>query len=147
MGPRRRISRSICSRMDKASSFLAFLSAEHRAILRGTEKHFDEIVVQSVIELVLQMPGELRMIEVAGMDRKHIGVNGDGRVLQVDQNFDRSTVLARGKGEQRMLIELQMVEDSLQGIGHASIVLSGRRLSGKVGSQFPVLSSQWKMGC
>jgi hypothetical protein len=51
------------------------------------------------------MPGELGMIEVAGMNRKHVGVHRDGRVLQIDQHFDYAVVLARGKGEQRMLVE------------------------------------------
>ena len=101
---------------------LASLSGRHRAardgaILRGAGKHFDEIVVQAVVELALKMPGELGMIEVAGMNREHVGVNRDGRVLQIDQNFDNAVVFARGKGEQRMIVQPQMIEDFLQGTG------------------------------
>src|ERR1700687_1467276 len=121
MGPRWRISCSICSRTDNALASLASVSGRHRAagdgaILRGAGKHFDEIVVQPVVELALKMPSELGMIEVAGMNRKHVGVNRDGRVLQIDQNFDSAVVFARGKGEQRMIVELQVIEDFLQGI-------------------------------
>ena len=78
------------------------------AILRGAGKHFDEIVVQAVIELALKMPGELGMIEVAGMNRQNVGVNRDGGVLQIDQNFDHAAIFARGKGEQRMIVELEV---------------------------------------
>ena len=132
MGPRWRISCSICSRRDNALASLASLSGRHpaagdSAILRGAGKHFDEIVVQAVVELVLQMPGELRMIEVAGMDRKHVGVNRDGRALQIDQDFDNAVIFARGKGEQRMIVELQVIENFLQGVGvwHGFIVFGG----------------------
>ena len=108
--------------MDNALASLAALPGRHRtavngAILRGAGKHFDEIVVQSVVELALKMPGELGMIEVARMNRKYVGVNRDSRVPQIDQNFDNAAVLARGKGEQRMIVALQVIEDFLQGIG------------------------------
>ena len=132
MGPRWRISCSICSRTDNwrdnALTLLVSLSATHRAaldraILRGAGKHFDEIVVQCVVELVLKMPRELGMIEVAGMNREDVGVNRDGGALQIDQNFNHAVVFARGEGEQRMLVKLQVIEYFLQGIGHGFIVL------------------------
>ena len=47
-------------------------------ILRRTYEHFDEIVVQAVVDLPLQMPGKLRVIEIAGMDWKHILMHRDG---------------------------------------------------------------------
>ena len=77
---------------------------------------------------MLQVPGELRVIEVAGMNRKHVGVNRDRRVLQIDQHFDNAVVLARGKGKQRMIVELQVIENFLQGAGvwHGFIVLIRR---------------------
>ena len=83
--------------------------------------------MQAVIELVLQVPGELGMIEVAGMNRKHVGVNRDGRVLQIDQDLDNAVIFARGKGEQRMIVELQVIENFLQGVGfwHGFIVFGG----------------------
>src|SRR5208283_1319086 len=104
MGPCWRISSSICSRTDTALAFMASICGRRGAlagaILRGADEHFDEVVVQSVVELALQMPGKLRMIEVAGVNRKHVGVNRDGRVFQIDQHFDNTVTLARGKGEQ-----------------------------------------------
>jgi hypothetical protein len=134
MGPPSRISCSICSRRDGwtdkrlaplASLFVRRWTTGFGAILRSARKHFDEIVVQSVIELALKMPGELGMIEVAGMNRQHVGVNGDGRVLQIDQNFDGAAGFARGKGEQGMIVELEVFlnHSEFAGAGHASILL------------------------
>lgn len=91
--------------------------------------------MQAIVELALQMPGELGMLEVAGMNRKYVGVHRDGRVLQVDQHFDYTVVLARGKSQQGMLVEPQVIVDFLQGVGHGSIVL-------RWGNQFPVLRKE-----
>jgi len=137
MGPCWRISCAIISRTDKT---LVFLSGWRRAawdstLLRSVGKHFDEIVMQAIVELALQMPCELGMLEVAGMNRKYVGVHRDGRVLQVDQHFDYTVVLARGKSQQRMLVEPQVIIDFLQGVGHGSIVL-------RWGNQFPVLRKE-----
>ena len=79
--------------------------------------------MQSVVELVLEMPGELGMIEVAGVDWKHVGVDRNGRVLHINQDFDRSVVVAGGKGEQGMIVEAQVVEHFLEGVGHGIIVI------------------------
>jgi hypothetical protein len=113
------------------------LAAGDGAILRSAGKHFDEIVVQSVIELALEMPRELGMIKIAGMDLEYVGVDRDYRILQIDQNFDKAIVLASREGKQRVIVELQVIENLLQGVGvgHRFIVLS-------FSSQFPVLSSQ-----
>src|ERR1035437_339555 len=134
MGPRSRISRSICSRRDdwtgNALAPLGSLSGRHRAtgdgaILRSANEHLDEIVVQGVIELALKMPGELGMIEIAGMNWEYVGVNWDGRVLQINQNFDHAAIFARRKGEQRMIVELEVFlnHSEFAGACHASILL------------------------
>ncbi len=75
-------------------------------ILRRANKHFNEIVVQAVVQLMLQMPAELRMIEVACVNRQHVGVYRHGRVLQIDQNLDRTVILTCRKSKQRMIVEL-----------------------------------------
>ncbi len=95
------------------------------AILRSAGKHFDEIVVQSVVDLALKMPCELRMIEVAGVDRKHVGMNGHWRVLEVDEHFDPTVIFARRKSEQRMLVKFEVLlhGSELAGARHASILL------------------------
>jgi hypothetical protein len=72
------------------------------------------------------VPGELGVVEVTGMNREYVGVNRNGRILQIDQNFDRAVVLARGKGEKRMFVQPQVIKDFPQGVGirHGSIVLT-----------------------
>ena len=99
-------------------------------ILRRADKHFDEIIVQAIVKLVLQMPRELGMIEVARMNRQNVGMDWHGQVLEIDQNFDNAVVFTSREGEQRMLVETQMLENPLKGVGsgHAFIVL--RRSTG-----------------
>src|SRR5208337_4396245 len=125
MGPCTRISCSIISRADKA---LASLSGKRRTgrdstLLRSVGKHFDEIVVQAIVELALQMPGELGMLEV-------------------DQHFDYAVVLARGKSKQRMLVEPQVIGNFLQGVGHGSIVLRRSVLSSQFSAPRPLLRTE-----
>jgi hypothetical protein len=62
--------------------------------------------MQTVIELVLQMPGELGMLKVASMNGKYVGMNRHRQVLEIDQNFDNTFVFARRKGEQRMFVKV-----------------------------------------
>ena len=69
-------------------------AAGHDAILRRAYEHFDEVVVEAVVDLALEMPGELRMIEIAGMDWKHILVHRHGGVFQIDQNLDQAVRFA-----------------------------------------------------
>ena len=85
------------------ADFLLDLLAERQAdphrnrtllsgILRSADEHFDEVIVQRVIELALELPRELRALEVAGMNRKNVHVHAQGVILQiilqVDQNLD-----------------------------------------------------------
>ena len=56
--------------------------------MRGVEKHLDEVIVEGVVKLALEVPGKLRVIEIAGMDGEDVGVYGDGGVFQVDEDFD-----------------------------------------------------------
>ena len=62
--------------------------------LRRGGEHFDEVVVQCVIELALKLPGELRTVKVAGMNLKYIRVHGSWRILQVDEDFDDAICFA-----------------------------------------------------
>ena len=73
--------------------------------------------MQAVVELALQIPGEPGMIEVAWMNFKNVGMNRDGRVFQINQNFDQTLIFARRKGKQWMIVEPEVIEDLLQGVG------------------------------
>ena len=63
-------------------------------VLRGVGEHFYEVIVESVVELALQMPGKLGMVQIAGVTGEHVGVNGDGGILQVDQDFNGTVSFA-----------------------------------------------------
>ena len=47
-------------------------------ILRRGDEHLDEIVVEAVVDLALQMPGKLWVIEIARVDGKDILMHGHG---------------------------------------------------------------------
>jgi len=66
-----------------------------KMVLRSVGEHFDEVVVESVVELALQMPGKLGMVEIARVNGEDVGVNRDGGIFQVDQNFDGAIIFAR----------------------------------------------------
>ena len=59
------------------------------------------------------------------MDWEYVGMNSEGGVFQVDQDFDDAVHFARGEGEQRMIVSPQMIENvgELRGWGHGNIVL------------------------
>ena len=82
-----------------------------RPVLGCVGKHFDEVVMQAVVELALQVPGELGVIQVSGMDREHVGMDGNRRVLQVDQNLDDAIRFARGESQQGMVVESEVIKD------------------------------------
>ena len=80
--------------------------------------------MQAIVKLALQVPGELRMIQIAGMDREYVGMHRNRRVLQVDQNFDDAIAIPCRESQQGMVVESQVIEDlgKIRG-GHASILL------------------------
>ncbi len=138
MGPRSRISRSICGRRDNRLASLASLGGGLRgagdgAVLRGADKHFDEVVVQRVVDLALEVPGELGVIEVAGMDLKLVGMHGDGRVLQIDQDLYDAVRFPRRESQQGMIVEPQVGADLFQfcGVRHPVILLKAEDCGGQ----------------
>lgn len=50
--------------------------------------------MERVIELALELPGELRAFQVAGMDLKYVCVHRRAEAFQVDQNFDGAVCFA-----------------------------------------------------
>ncbi len=98
-------------------------------ILRRAYEHFDEIVVQAIVDLPLQMPGKLRMIEIARMNWKDILMHRNGRVLQIDQNLDDAVRFARGKCQQRMNVKAEVSTDlrQIRRVRHLNILLTVRR--------------------
>ena len=75
-------------------------------------EHFDQVVVQAIVELPLERPLELRMIEVAGMQIEVVGVNRDVRILELDDHFNGFALNTGVKVEQGMLIKTQLGENA-----------------------------------
>jgi hypothetical protein len=59
--------------------------------LRGTDEHFDEVIVQRVVKLALEAPFELRMVKVAGMQIEIIRVHRDRSVFELNDYFNAFT--------------------------------------------------------
>jgi len=80
--------------------------------------------MERVVELALQVPGKLRLVEVAGMDGKAVGVDWDGRVLEIDQDLDHAAGFLGRKSKQRMIVEAEVLANlpQLLGIGHQAIL-------------------------
>lgn len=83
-------------------------------VLGRADEHFDHVIVQAVVELALESPFELRMIEVAGMKLEIIGMHWDGRTPELDDDFHGLALGARGEIEQRVLVEFQLRKNPFQ---------------------------------
>ena len=85
-----------------------------------------EIIVQRVVELALEAPFELRVVEVARVQVEIIRVHRDRGVFELDDDFHAFALGARGEVQQRMLVEAELGEDSVEagggGLGHRGIV-------------------------
>ena len=95
-------------------------------ILRRANKHLHEIVVQRIVELALEAPFELRVIEVAWMKIEIISVHRNGFIFELDDDFDTVVLGARGKIQERMIVEAQLRQDAFEtgvsGFRHGMIV-------------------------
>src|SRR5438552_7396349 len=58
-----------------------------RPVLRRPDEHFDQIIVQRVVELTLEGPFKLWMIEVAGMKFEIISMHRDRRIFELNNDF------------------------------------------------------------
>ena len=70
--------------------------------------------MQAGKELVLEGPLELRMIEVARMHAEVVGMHRHGGIAEIDDDLDALALLARVERQQRMLVQLELIEDALQ---------------------------------
>ena len=96
------------------------------AVLRSADEHFHEVVVQGVVELALEAPFELGVVEVAGMEIEIVGVHGDGFVFEFDDDLNSVSFGACGKVQEGMLVEAELglnaVEARVCTFGHVVIV-------------------------
>lgn len=81
--------------------------------MRRANKHFDQVVVQAIVELTLERPLELRMVEIARVQIEVVGVNRDIRILELDDHFNGFPFPTGIEIEQRMLVKTQLGEDAI----------------------------------
>ena len=60
--------------------------------------------MQAIVELALECPLKLRMLEVPRMHLKQVGVNGNGAMLQLDRHLHAIAFWCRAELEQRVLV-------------------------------------------
>ena len=60
--------------------------------------------MQAVVQVALEGPGELRVLDIARVDRRIVGVEpGDGSLSSMTSSTPR-LVLARGETQQRVIV-------------------------------------------
>jgi hypothetical protein len=84
------------------------------AVLRCADEHFDQVVVQTIIELALEAPFELRMVQIARVQIEVIGVYRDTWILELDDQLNAIALGASIEIEQWMLVEAELSENTFQ---------------------------------
>jgi len=101
-------------------SSLQSLSPPLGAVLRRADEHLDKIIVQGIVELPLEAPLELRIVQVARVQVEIVRVNRDGRVLELNDDLNPFAFGPRREIQQRMLIQAQLRQDAFEArIGRA----------------------------
>ena len=70
--------------------------------------------MQAVVELPLEGPLELRMIEIPGVEFEIVGMHRNRRIFEIDEDFDAFAFGASGEIQQRMLVELQLRKNAFE---------------------------------
>jgi len=96
------------------------------AILRSADEHFDEVIVQGIVELALKAPFKLSIVEVARVHIKIISVHRHGWVFELNNYFHAISLGPRRKIQQRVFVKAELIENAIQasidGFGHNAIV-------------------------
>jgi hypothetical protein len=88
------------------------------ACLWGTAKHLNEVIVKAVVQLALELPGELRRSQLSRMKLKDVGVDRNWRVLEADQDFDGFALCSSIEAEQWVIVKRELIDDSLEIAGN-----------------------------
>jgi len=96
--------------------------------------------MQAVIKLALEAPFKLRIVQVTRVQIEVIGVDRDGRILELDHQFDAFAFGTSGELEQRMLVKAELGKDAfdpdLRTVVHKKIVFDNQNPWSILGS-FP----------
>ena len=93
------------------------------AMLRGADKHLDQVVVQAIEELALEGPLELRIVEIARVQLEVVSVNRRIGEPWTDDDFDRFALGAGIELDERVLVEAKLLLHAGEAVGgHLAIV-------------------------
>lgn len=70
--------------------------------------------MQAIVKLTLKAPFKLRVVQVAFVQVKIIGVHGNGRILELDDDLHALSLPARGEVQERVLVEAQLGKHAFQ---------------------------------
>jgi hypothetical protein len=83
--------------------------------------------MQAVKQLALKSPFKLRMVQISWMKLEIVGMYGDVRILELDDDLHAFALAARGEVEQRVLVEAKLgkhaVEASVSRFRHGMILI------------------------
>lgn len=80
--------------------------------------------MEAVVELALEGPFELGVIEVARVQVKVVRVHRHRRVLELNDDLYPIALVARSEVEQGMLIQAKLIEDALQAAVHDALTVT-----------------------
>jgi len=96
-------------------------SAARRSLvlpLRISREHLDHEIVQAIVELLLQSPGKLRLLDFARTQQKNIGVHKRLRGKISNLDFDAFGRGPRLERKQRMFVSAEFRANFLSQIVH-----------------------------
>lgn len=91
--------------------------------MRIPREHFDDVVVEAVVKLALEGPGELLVLDFARAHEENIRVDFNACRLEVDQNLDAIFGFARVEAKQRMFVAREFVLHFLDEFFHEEALL------------------------
>jgi hypothetical protein len=77
-----------------------------RPVLGRADEHLDQVIVQAVIELPLERPLELGMVEISGVKLEVIGVHGNRWIPEMYKDLNTFALGPGRKIQQRMFVKL-----------------------------------------
>ena len=73
--------------------------------MRRADEHLHKIVVQGVVELALEAPLKLRVVEIAWVQIKIVGVHRNAFILELDNNLNPFIFRTCRKNQEWMLVQ------------------------------------------
>ena len=73
-------------------------------MLRRAHEHLHQIIVHAIVQVALEGPRKLRVLDIAGVNGGVIGVQAQRAVLELDHQLKDAVVFAGGEIQQGMIV-------------------------------------------